>query len=102
MNDARGQAFGPRRQGLDLKLGAAGGQTTRQLRGLCARQDCGRAFGGAVQLHEGSGVRGLLLTLGALTRVCVALQVLTAPMDLAMKKITNPATFETIKKARRE
>lgn len=25
-------------------------------------------------------------------------QVLTAPMDLAMKKITNPATFETIKK----
>ena len=30
VNDARGQAFGPRRQGLDLKLGAAGGQTTRQ------------------------------------------------------------------------
>ena len=55
-----------------------------------------------MQLHEGSGVRGLLLTLGALTLVCVALQVLTAPMDLAMKKITNPATFETIKKARRE
>jgi len=42
----------------------------------------------------------LLPALGALTPACVALQVLTAPMDLAMKKITNPATFETIKKAR--